>query len=110
MIERRRYQRVPFHCSAVIAARPDGAPVEAWTIDLSLGGVRLASARVFPIQQHIAVTFHLRDAAQREVAERADGVIVQVQAESGSYIYGVEFLNPLDASGQPQVLRKLERA
>lgn len=110
MIEKRDRQRVPFHCRTTIAARPGGPPVEAWAIDLSLAGVGLGSARLFPVRQLISVTFHLKDAALRPVDERAEGVIVRMQSESDGYIYGIEFSDLLDASRQPQLIRKLDLA
>lgn len=108
MIERRRYERVPFHCRTTVSARPGGPPVEAWTVDLSLGGARLASERFFPPRQMISVRFHLRDADQADVIEQADGVVVHSRPESEGYTFGVEFLAPLDASEHPLLIRKME--
>jgi c-di-GMP-binding flagellar brake protein YcgR len=110
MVERRQYQRVPFHCRTTIAARGAGEPVEGWAVDLSLVGLQLASMRNFPIHQLIAITFHLKDVSLNAIAERADGVIVRRHAESEGYLYGVEFLDPLDTSRQPLLLRKLENS
>jgi c-di-GMP-binding flagellar brake protein YcgR len=110
MIERRQYQRVPFHCRTTFAARGAGDPVEGWTIDLSLVGVQMASTRNFPLQQLISITFHFKDLTLKAIAERADGVIVRKHAESEGYLYGVEFLDSLDSSRQPLLLRKLENS
>lgn len=98
------------HCRTTITAKPVGARAEAWTVDLSLGGVGLATERTLPTRQPVAVTFHLRDGAQKEVQETADGVIVRMQIESEGYLYGVEFTEPLNAARQPFLLRKFERA
>ena len=109
MTEKRRYDRVPFHCRTTIAARPDGVPFEAWTVDLSLGGVRLASDRPYPTGQVISITFRVRDGSRGEAAEAIEGTIVHTQPESEGYLLCIEFVGPLDASRHARLIRKLER-
>ncbi len=107
MNERRDYERVPFHCRTTLLPWPGGNPVEAWAMDLSLGGVQLASERALPARQVVTVTFHLRDEHQREVDEQARGLIMRQRFEIEGYIYGVEFVEILDGSRQPFLLQKL---
>ncbi len=105
--ERRRYERAPFHCRATIATQSDPKPLEAWTIDLSLGGVRMAMERLPQGRQFISILFHVKDPAQRDVTEAADGKIVHTQYETEGYIIAVEFQEPLNSARHPNVIRKL---
>ncbi len=108
MIERRRYERVPFHTRASVTI-PGEPSIEAWTIDLSLGGVRLASGCLFRAGQLLIIAFHLRDEAQREVTEQVTGVVMFARSESEGYSFGVEFTEPIRDATAPVLVRRLSR-
>ena len=110
MIEKRSYERVPLHCRVAVTPWPTGTSIEAWLMDLSIGGAGLVSEWMLVPRQVVTVTFHLKDADQTEVEEHARGLITHRRYESESYRYGVEFVEPLDVTRQPQLLRKLDIA
>jgi c-di-GMP-binding flagellar brake protein YcgR len=106
MIERRRYERVNFFCEVTLCVL-GGTPVVSRSVDISLGGVGIATqARVEP-GQPVMLTFHLQNAQQQEIVEEILGTVVHLRAESDGNILGVEFLQPLDLSRNRELLRRV---
>ena len=107
MMERRSYERVGFLCRVAVAVRPEAAPIEARSIDLSLGGVGLATSAALPVGQTVVLTFFLKGARQEEVRDQVQGRVVNLKADLDCNRVGVEFLEPLHESRHPALVRKL---
>ena len=107
MIDRRRYERVPFFCQVGLAAGPAGRQEYGRSIDLSQGGVGVMTPASFAKGQLVTVTFFLRDGRQQEVRNQMVGRIVSLQADMDANRVGVEFLQPLDKAVCPELMRKL---
>ncbi len=109
MIDRRRYERVQFLCEVELTALSNGSPVQARSLDISLGGVGLITQTSFEPGQIIALAFHLKDTRGREVVEKVVGKVVHLRADADGNRVGVEFLEPLHDSTQPRLMAKLEK-
>ncbi len=95
--ERRNYVRVPFLHPITIALSPDGRPIDASSIDISLGGVGLSSRGSFQKGDVVIVTFRVKDPRLGFVSEHVSGRIVNFVADFDENRIGVEFLEPLQA-------------
>jgi c-di-GMP-binding flagellar brake protein YcgR len=105
--EKRTYQRVAFLCRIDLVA--DGATVQASTVDISLGGVGVASTRFVAAGRDVTLTFHLRDRQGTTAIERVDGRVASARADLDGHFLGVEFLAPLHRSSNPLLTRAVER-
>jgi c-di-GMP-binding flagellar brake protein YcgR len=105
--EKRTYQRVPFLCRVDLAA--DGAPIEASTVDISLGGAGVASTRFVEAGRDVTLAFHLRDRQGAPAIERVEGRVANARADLDGHLLGVEFLAPLHRSSNPLLTRAVER-
>jgi c-di-GMP-binding flagellar brake protein YcgR len=107
MIEKRRYQRVEFLCEVTLTALPEGRLVSAWSIDLSMGGVCLiAQAPLLP-GQVVTVSFLLKHTAQGKLVDPVVGKVVHFRVEGDANQLGVEFLEPLNESQHPELMKQL---
>ena len=61
----RRYQRVPFFCKATLMILPAGTPVDAYSFDISLGGVGLDAPVSCPRGTAVRVSFYLKGLGRR---------------------------------------------
>jgi c-di-GMP-binding flagellar brake protein YcgR len=84
----------------------DGA-FEAYTVDLSLGGVGLASPAPLPTGARVALTFYLVTGAD-EVLEQVDGRVVNLRYDDDASHIGVEFVEPLSPRSAPALTRAIE--
>jgi len=107
MIEQRRYERVAFFCPLRLTVLPDGPTVPANSFDISLGGVGLATGASLPQGQSVSVRFQLKNAAGKPVEEIALGRVAYVRADEDGNRVGIEFLEPIRDSAQPELSRKL---
>src|SRR6185312_9963496 len=106
--EKRTYQRVNFLCRVDIAT-DDGATIEANTVDVSLGGVGVASPRFVAEGLAVTLAFHLRDKQGAPAIERVAARVAHARADSDGLTLGVEFLAPLQRSSHPLLTRAVER-
>jgi len=106
-MERRSYERVGFHCRVAVAVRPGAVPIEARSMDLSLGGAGIATAAPLEVGQTVVLTFILRDGRQQEVRDQVQGRVVNLKADLDCNRVGVEFLEPLHESKHPALVGKL---
>jgi hypothetical protein len=104
---KRRYERVPFFCDLTLLAT--GAVHRACAVDLSLGGVGVATTAFAARGQTVRVAFHLRDARQQPRIEEVIGRVAFCRADEDGNFLGVEFLEPLRATEQPELTRRLEK-
>lgn len=109
MMERRRYERVSFFCRVTIAAPPGSAPFEAQCVDISLGGAGISSRRLVPVGQFVAIAFHLKTPAQKEIVEQVFGKVVRAVSDIDGHHLGIDFAEPLEAGRNPELCRKIER-
>jgi hypothetical protein len=100
---------VPFLKPVTVWAPPDGPPVEARTVDISLGGVGLACRASFRKGQVVVVAFRLNDPRRGPVEERVTGRVANLVADDDGNRIGVEFAEPLHASAHPALTRAVER-
>jgi c-di-GMP-binding flagellar brake protein YcgR len=107
MKELRRYGRVEFLCRLDIAALPDGVPQDARALDLSLGGVGLVTAAVFPVGQLVTVTFFLGDSNSYEFRDPVVGRVAHFAADVDSNRLGIQFLTPLADADHERLVRRL---
>jgi c-di-GMP-binding flagellar brake protein YcgR len=109
MFEKRRYERVSFFCRVTLAPMSGGSPFEAQCVDISLGGAGISSRKLIAAGQPISVTFHMKNAAQKDVAEPVFGKVVRVVSDIDGHHLGVDFVEPLQATRNPELCKKVER-
>jgi hypothetical protein len=106
--ESRAYQRVGFLCR-VDLTDDAGATTAASTVDISLGGVGVASSRFVEAGKVVTLAFHLRDRRGEPAVERVAGRVVHARADVDGHVLGVEFLEPLLRAENPLLTRAVER-
>ncbi len=106
--EQRTYQRVGFLCRVDLAT-DDGATIEANTVDISLGGVGVASPRFVAEGRDVTLAFHLRDRQGAPAVERVAARVARARSDLDGHLLGVEFLAPLQRSSNPLLTRAVER-
>jgi c-di-GMP-binding flagellar brake protein YcgR len=107
MIEKRRYQRVEFLCEVALTALPAGRPVSAWSIDLSMGGVCLIAQSPLMPGQLVTVSFLLKHTAQGKLVDHVVGKVMHFRVDGDANQLGVEFLEPLNESQHPELMKRL---
>ena len=106
--QKRRYVRIPFFKKVTVTpAVGDGAAFEAYTFDISLGGVGLASPAPLPTGSGVELTFHLMKGTD-EVSERVAGRVVHLRYDDDASRMGVEFVEPLNSGIAPALTRAVE--
>ena len=106
--EKRAYQRVAFLCRVDIATE-DGATIEANSVDISLGGVGVASPRFVASGRDVTLAFHLRDRHGDPAIEHVAGRVAVARADIDGHLLGVEFRAPLHRTSNPLLNRAVER-
>jgi c-di-GMP-binding flagellar brake protein YcgR len=109
MEERRRYERVSFFCRLTITPVSGGTPFEAQCVDISLGGAGIASRKLVAVGQLVAISFHIKTPAQKEVVEQIFAKVVRVVSDIDGHHLGVDFIETLRAAQNPELCRKVER-
>jgi c-di-GMP-binding flagellar brake protein YcgR len=107
--ERRAYERVPFLCAATIAAHPGGKPLDARTLDISLGGVGLTCSGRFLPGTLVAIVFRLKNARREPCEERIIGKVMRFTADLDGNQIGIEFLSPISAADNPALTRAVNQ-
>jgi c-di-GMP-binding flagellar brake protein YcgR len=107
MIDKRRYQRVEFLCEVALTALPDGRPVSAWSIDLSMGGACLIAQATLLPGQVVTVSFLLKHTAQGKLVDHVVGKVMHLRVDGDANQLGVEFLEPLNESQHPELMKQL---
>jgi c-di-GMP-binding flagellar brake protein YcgR len=107
MIERRRYERVPFLCEVTVTTLPGGTPVRARSLDISLGGLGLISPIAIEAGHLVELSFLVKDAARKEVREHVAGRVVNLRADIDGNRIGIEFFEPLSQAKNPVLVGKL---
>ena len=131
----RLYQRVPFFCkakltvlsekalsqqsaheplfgTAMLTALPADheymvpASVNAYTFDISLGGVGLNAAVSYPCGCTVRVSFYLKGPGGERV-EQVLGRVAYVKADESGTRVGIEFQEPVEESTHPELTRRL---
>ena len=102
----RRYQRVPFFCKATLTVLPAGTPVDAYSFDISLGGVGLDAPVWCPRGSAVRVSFYLKG-RDGERVEHVLGRVAYVRADESDNRIGIEFQETLRESAQPELMRRL---
>ncbi|MCE5268195.1 MAG: PilZ domain-containing protein [Planctomycetaceae bacterium] len=108
MDERRRFPRVPYFRPLTLTLLPSGQAVTGNSFDISRGGVGLVASASLQRGQSVNVHFKLEN-QRRQVADiSVMGKIAYTRAdENGNYI-GVEFLEEIRESSQPELTRLLD--
>jgi c-di-GMP-binding flagellar brake protein YcgR len=105
MTERRRDKRVKEENRVVIEVSPaggrgDALPINAFTKDISLSGVRIWTDRLFPLQSKLNLTLYL--SRSKQVVRIRGTVKWEKECDDGLYEIGVHF-----QQGIPDVLMAL---
>jgi c-di-GMP-binding flagellar brake protein YcgR len=108
-VERRLYVRVPFLKPVRVWAPPEDRPVEARTLDISLGGVGITCRAAFRKGQVVIIGFRLTDPRLGTVEERVTGRVANLQADDDSNRVGIEFSEPIHPSVFPALARAVGR-
>jgi hypothetical protein len=102
----RHYQRVPFFCKATLIVLPAGTRVNAYTFDISAGGVGLNAQGACPYGSNVRVAFYLKGPSGVRV-EQVPGQVAYVKADESGTRIGIEFQSPVQESTQPELARRL---
>jgi c-di-GMP-binding flagellar brake protein YcgR len=105
---RRRFERVPFFTRVTVSPPSGASPIEARSLDVSLGGVGLVAPTGLPVGTVVMLTFYL-GRSPKTSEERLYGRITNVRAESDGSLIGIEFSRVLDAESAPALVRAIDR-
>ncbi len=126
----RRYQRVPFFCKATLTVlsaetaphqyprvphfgtatapiSPGGISVDAYSFDISLGGVGLNAQVSCSRGCLVRVSFFLKG-PDGERVEHVLGRVAYVRADESGTRVGIEFQEPVGESTHPELARRLQ--
>ena len=103
----RHYQRVPFFCKATLTVLPTGARVNAYSFDISLGGVGLNAQGSCPKGSEVRVAFFLKGRSG-VLVEQVPGRVAYVSADESGTRVGIEFQQPVGESICPELARRLQ--
>ena len=104
----RKYERVAFSSRVELAAGAGSPAVEAYSLDISLGGVGLISPALLKVGHAVTLGFRLSHPSKGPVLERVQGRVVFARSDVDGHRLGVEFLEPLHRSKNPELTRKVE--
>jgi c-di-GMP-binding flagellar brake protein YcgR len=108
MKERRRYERVTFLCRVKIAPASGGPAVEAWTTDISLGGVGISSPTIFPVGTTMSLSFIFQDPKKGEIVERVIGNVMNATSNIDGKFLGIAFAERITEAMAPRLTAKIE--
>ncbi len=91
---KRRFERVPFHNRVTVIVLGTNLEIEAFTSDISLGGVGLNCCTYLRVGQVVSMDFHMKSRAGA-VTERVFGQISHVRSDDDVVAVGVEFTEVL---------------
>jgi c-di-GMP-binding flagellar brake protein YcgR len=103
----RRFERIQFFCDVSLTVLPDGPTIDAHCVDISLGGAGLVAQASVGLGQAVALSFSLRHASGKAVINRVLGRVVHLQADPDANRIGVEFLEVLSPSVNPQLASRV---
>ncbi len=106
-VDARRYERVTFFCEVELTARPYCDTVLAYTCDISLGGVKLASPVTLPMSATVTLGFSLMNRAGERDIENVTGRVVRCQSDVDTTYLGIEFAAPLNEETNPLLTKRL---
>ena len=106
-IHSRHYQRVPFFCKATLTVLPTGTRVEAYSFDISLGGVGLEVPVACPCDSPVRVAFFLKGPGGERV-EQVPGRVTYVKADESGTRIGIEFQESVQESTHPALAHQLQ--
>jgi c-di-GMP-binding flagellar brake protein YcgR len=107
MLGQRRYERVAFFCPVQLTVLSDGATVPGNAFDLSLGGVGIIAEVMLERGQDVRIRFQLSNGSKQVIEEDMLGRVAYCRADEDSSCMGIEFLQTVQASTQPALMRKL---
>ena len=107
ILHSRHYQRVPFFCKTTLTVLPTGTRVEAYSFDISLGGVGLEVPVSCPCGSPVRVSFFLKSPSGERV-EQVPGRVAYVKADESGTRMGIEFQETIQESAQPELARRLQ--
>ena len=106
MSGQRRYERAAFFCPIKLTLLPDGPAVKASSFDISLAGVGLMAPLFIERGKNVRLDFHLKK-ENEYVEETVLGRVAYSRADENGNRLGVEFLEPLKETSQPELVKKL---
>jgi c-di-GMP-binding flagellar brake protein YcgR len=98
---------VPFFCKTALTVLPEGTRVEAYSFDISLGGVGLNAPASCPSGCLVRVSFFLKNPAGEHV-EQVLGRVAHVRADESGTRIGIEFQESVGESTHPELTRRLQ--
>jgi hypothetical protein len=107
MLEQRRYERVAFFCPLQLTVLPNGPVIPGTSFDISLGGVGITANLFLERGQTVRVRFHLQNRSHGPVEEELFGRVAYSRADEDGDRIGIEFLETINNSTQPELLRRL---
>jgi hypothetical protein len=108
MQEQRRYERVGFFCELTMTILSSGKTVPVRSFDISLGGVGVCAEISLGRGALVQIGFRRKNASGQEVADPVLGKIAYCRADEDGNVFGVEFLEPIQAATHPALTRRLQ--
>ena len=101
-----QFTQTPFVGTATLRALPAGTSVDAYSFDISLGGVGLNAKAPYPRGSMVRVSFFLKDPGGERV-EQVSGRVAYVKADESGTLVGIEFQETIRESTHPELTRRL---
>jgi c-di-GMP-binding flagellar brake protein YcgR len=107
MLGQRRYERVAFFCPVQLTVFSTGDVIEGNTVDISIGGVGLIAPAFLERGEEVCVRFRLHHGSDAMFEEEALGRVAYSLADEDGNRIGIEFLQTIRDSKQPELARRL---
>lgn len=107
MTGQRCCERVEFFCPVKLKMLPDGPTISANSFDISLGGIGLISPVFVERGKDIRVQLRVKNGQNEYTYESALGRVAYSRAEVEGNRLGIEFMEYIHESTQPELTKKL---
>jgi hypothetical protein len=103
------YERIDFRVRAEVVSLADQARSSAYISTLSRGGLGMHSQQFLEVGTAVEMKIPARDKEGGQQIETIRGKVVQVHVGEAGNSYGIQFDQPLNAYGQPNLFAYLGR-
>jgi hypothetical protein len=106
--ENRQFPRLNFSCKVMVTPVPDGKPLPATLVDISIGGVGVYADFSLNRDQVIQIDLHLKDESQFDIVESIQGRVVYARAYWEGTRVGVKLLKTIQEADHPVLAKHMQ--